>query len=212
MLTNFGLALVLVVLNVYILSYLFRLETIGCRCAMDFRRTYAIVYLILSVVYALAMGVFTYFDARRVRASPRVYEFAGVLATLMFAAGIVYLVFGLQYIERLRAEKCLCSVSVARDVWEIVMYIHVAFLILFVLLLLMTAVAWSVLPEATRREAVRERLGAASAQEEAEAEAGKKYRRLSDLAAVDDEQKPAIVPRGRREGAARKRRALTPPN
>lgn len=141
---NFILSLVLVALNIWILVYLFRLESIGCQCAMDFRRTYAIAYLIASLVYSAVVGVLMYiFRQSSLPDDSNIPAITlGVLSLVMFVAGIVYVVFGVQYISRLREEKCECSEDVAREVWQVVLYIHIAFLALMALMIIISYSAW----------------------------------------------------------------------
>lgn len=143
---DFLLSLALIALNIYILVYLFRLESIGCDCAMDFRRAYAIAYLIVSMVYsvtvAIVMHVFsnTSVGARLDGRVPGIV--LGVMSLVMLIAGILYVVFGVQYINRLRDEKCACSQALARDVWQVVLYIKIAFYILIALLVIITLSAF----------------------------------------------------------------------
>ena len=141
---NFILSLLLVAINIWVIVYLYRLESIGCKCAMDFRRTYVIAYLIVSLVYSAAVGVLMYlFRKSSLPVDSKVPAITlGVLSLVMLLAGILYIVFGLQYIERLKEEKCECSEDLARDVWQVVLYIHIAFLVLMVLLILTSYSAW----------------------------------------------------------------------
>lgn len=136
------LSIILIAINIYILVYLVRLERMGCQCAMDFRRVYVIAYLIASIVYAaLVTGAFV---ASTRWSLPEWVTISGnVLSLVMLIAGILYIVFGIQYINRLREEKCACSNAVARDVWEVVLYIHVAYLILAALLILLVYAAFA---------------------------------------------------------------------
>jgi len=143
---DFLLSLVLVALNIYILVYLFRLESIGCECAMDFRRTYAIAYLIVSIVYSLVVAVLMHVFNRPETIVPAGSKVPGVtlgvISLVMLIAGVLYVIFGVQYITRLRDEKCECSQDLARDVWQVVLYIKIAFYILTALLIVITLSAF----------------------------------------------------------------------
>lgn len=142
---NAVLSLILVAINIWVLVYLFRLESIGCKCAMDWRRTYVIAYLIVSIVYSAFVWFLTYRFSKSalIGADSRIPAITlGVLSLVMLIAGILYIVFGMQYISRLREEKCECSDDVAREVWEVVLYIHIAFLVLGALMILLSYSAW----------------------------------------------------------------------
>ena len=116
----FGFALN-VALQVGILNYLIRLERTGCECAMDWRRTYMIAFLALSIlitIFALASGS----------------KMPFAIPALMPVLGLLYVIFVIQYINRLRREKCECSESVFRNIMEILAYIYVLILILTVVI------------------------------------------------------------------------------
>ena len=122
------LSLAFIGIQIYILYYTFKLERIGCECSKDFRRVYAQVYIIMSFAVYVALGILeTLTDAQnfKVMAATK-----GTLNAIMFVAGIVYTFFVWQYISRLRRIKCVCSESLARDIWEIVNYIEIAVLVL----------------------------------------------------------------------------------
>ena len=126
-------SLIMLALQIYILYYTFKLERIGCDCAADFRRTYAQVYIILSFAVYVALGIM---EALTNEENMIVMSAAkAVLNGIMFLGGIVYVIFVWQYISKLRRIKCACSTSLARDIWEVVNYIHIGVLILGVIIL-----------------------------------------------------------------------------
>lgn len=128
------IGLVVIALQIYILWYTFRLERIGCKCARDFRLTYAQVYIILSMAVSVALGImYALTDENNMVAMAIA---AATLQGIMFVAGVVYIVFVWQYISKLRRIKCACSEDLARDVWEVVNYIQIAVLVLAVLLII----------------------------------------------------------------------------
>lgn len=135
------LGLALLIINIFVLIYLDNLEKIGCECAKDWRKTYAYVYLIVSLVYAFVIGiVFAVTKSSMSAASISMVEnIIMILTGIMTLAGILYIIFSLQYIYRLREIKCKCSKHLTRDVWEVVLYIHVALAILGIVLLVLAA-------------------------------------------------------------------------
>lgn len=109
-----------VVYAIYVHHYVVRLERIGCDCAMDFRRSYIQWYTLALIV----IGV--------VNVALRLSGGAGglavislVLSPIVALATIVYVVFVLQYVDRLRREKCECSETMARAVLYIVTVVHI---------------------------------------------------------------------------------------
>lgn len=105
-----------VLIEIYILYWLFRLETTGCLCAMDWRRSFIIFYAFFN----LLMIVLT------ISNSDLVVNLS--LASMVFA--ILNIVFTIQYVHRLKKEKCECSESTAREVIYIAAFLQ-AGLILF---------------------------------------------------------------------------------
>ena len=107
--------------------YLVRLERTGCQCAMDYRRTYVVAYLAVRVAALLLANL------------------AGwtvpALAVAMAPADVVFVVFALQYVHALRAQKCECSQDAARDVLRIVAVVDAVVAAAAVLLLATLAVA-----------------------------------------------------------------------
>jgi hypothetical protein len=141
---NIILSLVSVVVNVFVLVYLDRLERIGCSCSKDWRRGFAFAYLILSVLYTAFTTALTFLvTASGVGDAARHWLMVAFLAFtyVMTIMSILYVIFSLQYIHRLRDQKCTCSQHLTRDVWEILLYIYVAFFVLIalqVLILILT--------------------------------------------------------------------------
>ena len=109
-------ALALIALDVYILLYIIKLETIGCDCAMDWRRMYIMFFIAFHVLLMMSM-IFLGTSY----SSP----FLGIVS---FVASVLFIVFSLQYVHRLKKEKCECSLSRARDVLEIVAIIDAVLL------------------------------------------------------------------------------------
>ena len=104
-------------INLYILYWLVRLERIGCQCAMDWRRYYIIAFMILNILFAL-------FGMKR----------SDVMGNVIYGVWLVLvvlnIVFVLQYVHRLKKEKCECSAGLARDVMYVIAIINTALIFL----------------------------------------------------------------------------------
>ncbi len=96
-------AILFVVIQGLIVNYLIKLESIGCDCAMDWRRNYIVFYLILSIIYALS----AFFLDR---------DSIPLIQTLMVVFGLINVVVTLQYVHKLKKEKCECSESLYREI------------------------------------------------------------------------------------------------
>ena len=97
---------VLYVLNVY---YLYSLEQKGCECAMDFRRVYIMAYTAIFLVYSITLN----WVAPKILMNNIQY-----ILPVILVAGIVNVVYTLQYVAKLKATNCKCSESVYRDIME----------------------------------------------------------------------------------------------
>lgn len=106
----------------YIFFYILQLEATGCTCSDDFRRTYAKFYLTVLIFYAASM---LFLAAFRSTLSSSMTTTLVVLPTLVvWQCGVLYVIWSLQYVSRLKREKCECASNgrVALEVWQISLY------------------------------------------------------------------------------------------
>ncbi len=105
-----------ILIQTYIIYWLLKLENIGCACSYDWRRQFILFYCFFSLI----MAAFTLMNESRllVRLS---------LASLVL--GILNIVFTLQYVWKLKKEKCECSSSLAREVIWLAAWLNVALVI-----------------------------------------------------------------------------------
>lgn len=108
-----------VVYATYIHHYVVRLERIGCGCAMDFRRSYIQWYTLALVVIGVVNIVL-----RLAGGDAGLAFISVVLSPIVLLATIVYIIFVLQYVNRLRREKCHCSETMARAILYIITIIY----------------------------------------------------------------------------------------
>ena len=114
-----------VILSSLIIYYLKNLETIGCACAMDYKRTYIMAYHIFSIFIGL-LGIFINLDILRKH---------NVLQLIFMVISITNYVFTIQYIEEMKKENCNCSESVYRTMMYIfsIIYLLTIALLLFII-------------------------------------------------------------------------------
>lgn len=101
--------IVSILLFAYIVTFLIKLERTGCKCAMDWRRTYILWYC----VYTVALATMVIFN-------PHNTSISLALAPITFILGILFIVFTFQYVHKLKNEKCACSDDLARTIMYLI--------------------------------------------------------------------------------------------
>jgi hypothetical protein len=104
------------------LHYINQLETIGCVCAMDWRRIFIKYYIIFVIVFLLA----TFCDLCSN------LDFGPVVFTIHFIISMIFVFIVYQYVHDLKISQCVCSESTLRDALEIINYIQMI-LVIFVI-------------------------------------------------------------------------------
>jgi len=128
------------VLNIIVLVYLGKLESVDCKCAESYKKTYIKVYSITSIVNGIIVPVLAIILHLKMvdRSHPpttlqKILSLALLIwIVIFFIATIIYYIFAFQYINRLRDEDCTCSDSPIRKTWEVMLIIRI---ILFVITL-----------------------------------------------------------------------------
>ena len=96
-------------LQILIINYLYQLEEKGCECAMDFKRTYILGYMVLNTIFVI-LGTFT--NIFKYTSNNKIGSF---LMSIYAIGGIVNIAFIIEYVSLLKERKCECSESVYRD-------------------------------------------------------------------------------------------------
>lgn len=100
-----------IVIHIYIIYWLLRLETVGCKCALDWRRHFIIFYAFFHLILIATMMSGMNVAAMRLAS---------------FVLSIVNIVVTIEYVYKLKEEKCICSASLAREVIYIAAFINIA--------------------------------------------------------------------------------------
>jgi len=90
-------------LYIAFLVYLGKLEQIGCACALNWRRQFIIAFIVVALVWTLVTIVMTPFK--------NVY-----IAVLLAAFSLAFVVIAIQYVNKLKKDKCECSEHLTREV------------------------------------------------------------------------------------------------
>lgn len=107
-----------IALYIIFLVYLFKLEKIGCKCALNWRRNYMIIFLIFALTSNFISLVI-----------PEIkLDILLILASSVLS--LMFVIISIQYVQKVKADKCDCSKDLTR---EIMYYYSWIMLILFIL-------------------------------------------------------------------------------
>ncbi len=115
--------LLAIVINSYILRYLYFLEKNGCKCALNWRRTFIMFFIGISLVLSLL----SLFNIDILTSS--------IILTLFAILSIANVVIILQYIHMLKEEKCKCSADLAREILQFIAALYAFFYIMLLIIL-----------------------------------------------------------------------------
>lgn len=114
------MALLYIAFSLWLIVYLHRLESTGCKCADDVRRPLIMTWLIVSMLIHLA-PVFG-------QKIPLAFTAVAVLPMQALFA-----VLTVQYVRKLKDKKCACSKSIERDILLVVGAVNLLVICLFVM-------------------------------------------------------------------------------
>ena len=132
--------------NLFVLHTVTRLEKMGCECAMDWRRTFISDFTIFMVVW-IATTAIVGMVWPRLLSNVAFATVSGVVGLVAFVNAVI----SLQYIADLRKDKCKCSESVARTVWEVLLWLYVAAIAIMVFKLIIFVVLSSWVASKSKR-------------------------------------------------------------
>jgi hypothetical protein len=92
--------------NTIVLYWLLKLEDMRCVCALNWRRTYIMWYLLFSIVIATSLVL----GLRGPNMSSYIIEF------IIIVTSIINAFISLQYVYKLRKDKCVCSEHIASEI------------------------------------------------------------------------------------------------
>ena len=120
-------SVILIVLYLVMYDYVRKLEGIPgdptnppCPCSEGWRRTYIFWYIIASIAIILINAIVLMFDI-----SGPVKMLMGGVAVVYEIATVLFVIFAIQYVNRLKHEKCQCSEAVGRNVLQVVSWFYV---------------------------------------------------------------------------------------
>lgn len=121
---DFLFALIFIAIDVWLLLYLYNLKRMGCECAMDWRRTFMMVYIAAGV----ALGVLQMFDLN--------IQASATLSVMFVLLSLFNIYVVLSYIQHLDEIKCKCSESMERLVLRVIALFNLVVYALITLIIL----------------------------------------------------------------------------
>jgi hypothetical protein len=113
--------ILMIVIYLIILDYIRQLEATGCACSKDWRRTFIYWYVAIGAIYVLLQTLAAAIGSAWLTIAVSAY---GLAPMIWFVSTVVFVVSTLQYVHRLKKEKCLCSEAAGRTVLHIVGWVH----------------------------------------------------------------------------------------
>ena len=107
-----------------IIYYLNHLEQIGCKCSLTFQRNY-IYYYTISFFLINVLNLFFYNTL-----------FILPIQIILLLAGIINIVYTIEYVEDMKKQNCKCSESMIRDLMFIIAILKIFVYIIFILIIL----------------------------------------------------------------------------
>jgi len=113
---------------IIIIYYLKKLETIDCKCALNFKHHYIFYFSCISLLYALMNFAFSSLKSYKI--------FVLFIAIPLMVGSIINIIFTIQYVNDLKDKNCNCSESINREIMYIVAILRASVLVLTILILI----------------------------------------------------------------------------
>ncbi len=104
------------VISGLIIYYLKNLETIGCKCALNFKHHYILIFTSIALTIGVLNILFNSIHMFRM--------FMLIISIPYFIAAIVNMVFTIQYVDEMQKINCDCSESIYRTMMFILAIIN----------------------------------------------------------------------------------------
>ena len=102
--------------SILIIYYLKNLETIGCKCALNFKHNYIFIFTCIVLSIGILNILFSSFHMFKI--------FMLIISIPYAIAAIVNLVFTIQYVDEMKKINCDCSESMLRTLMYILAIIN----------------------------------------------------------------------------------------
>ena len=136
------IGLIALIINVYAIVWIYKLETIDCKCSNNWMRTYIKYYLhaiipIMSIT--LLINIYLYFNELTYRdITNDLFTFYRVIAGFVNFFGLVNIIISIIFINELKKINCECSEDIKREVYFIYNIIMASIISITILIALMS--------------------------------------------------------------------------
>lgn len=136
------IGLIALVINVYAIIWIYKLESIDCKCSNSWMRLYIKYYLhvIIPVMFiSLLINIYLYFNNMTYRdITSSLFSFYRVFVGFVNFLGFLNIIISIIFINKLKEINCECSEDVKREVYFIYNIVLASIISITILLLLMS--------------------------------------------------------------------------
>jgi hypothetical protein len=132
-------------ISVMVLTWIHKLEDTVCKCSVDFKRDYIKYYLYAYIVFytlwffaILYMMYFFYLN--NILANGLISLVLTLMQTFLPIFSILNIVFSIMYIWHLKEIDCKCSEDIRREIYYILNWISIGFIIMAIIIILFVAI------------------------------------------------------------------------
>ena len=136
------IGLIALVINVYAIIWIYKLESIDCKCSNSWMRLYIKYYLhvlipVMSI--SLLINIYLYFNNMTYRdITSSLFSFYRVFVGFVNFLGFLNIIISIIFINKLKEINCECSEDVKREVYFIYNIVLASIISITILLLLMS--------------------------------------------------------------------------
>ena len=134
--------LIALVINVYAVMWIYRLEEIDCKCSNTWMRLYIKYYLqVVIPIMIISMFINIYLYSNGLGASDLtsgIFVFYRIFVTLVSFMGFLNIIISIIFINKLKEINCECSEDIKREVYFIYNIVLAAFVGITILFTLMS--------------------------------------------------------------------------
>ncbi len=136
------IGLIALIINVYAIIWIYKLESIDCKCSNNWMRLYIKYYLhvlipVMSI--SLLINIYLYFNNMTYRdITSGLFSFYRLFAGLVNFLGFLNIIISIIFINKLKEINCECSEDIKREVYFIYNIILASIISLIILFALMS--------------------------------------------------------------------------
>ena len=136
------IGLIALIINVYAIIWIYKLESIDCKCSNNWMRLYIKYYLhvlipVMSI--SLLINIYLYFNDLTYRdITSGLFSFYRLFAGLVNFLGFLNIIISIIFINKLKEINCECSEDIKREVYFIYNIILASIISLIILFALMS--------------------------------------------------------------------------